>query len=216
MADTSDTVAPQTIPADKSGAGAARTRSRWLFLAIALVTWSCWHFPQVALNVRDVDASYQAVLAYAHKTGMQFGQDLVCSYGPLGYLSNECFIPSTPWVARMFFEVIFGLIIATGFCLLAWRIAWPWRLVLLGFFILVVSPLHWYGDALYADLGIFTWGLLCFLESGPRLRAFVLALVALAVLGALVKFTFLILGVLTIGLVACDLVLRGNRRLAAG
>lgn len=201
--------------AEVSDSGTARPKRAWLFVAIAFVSWSCWRFPQIAFNTQALDASWQAVLSYAHRTGMQFGSDVVFTYGPLGYLSNECFSPDTP-VARLFFEVVFGVVIATGFCLLAWRIAWPWRLVLLAFFIFLASPLHWDGDALYADLGLFTWGLLCFLESGPRLRVCVPALVGLAIIGGLVKFTFLILGVFTIAPVACDLALRGNRRLAAG
>jgi hypothetical protein len=201
--------------ADASDTGAARARNGWLFAAIAIVSWSCWRFPQIAFNTRALDPSWEAALIYARKTGMQFGQDIVSTYGPLGYLSIECFSPYAS-VERLIFEVLFGVVIATGLCLLAWRIAWPWRVVMLGFFILVGSPLHWDGDALYADLGLFTWGLLCFLETGPRLRSYVSALVALAVVGAMVKITFLILGVLTIGLVACDLVLRGRRGLAAG
>src|SRR5579862_1484648 len=216
MADTLDPgAATRTITADPLDTGAARAKNRWLLAAIAFVSWSCWRFPQIPPNTLNVDPSWQALLVYARKTGMQFGQDFVFTHGPLGYLSIECFSPYAP-VARLFFEVAFGVVIATGLCLLAWRITWPWRVALLGFFIFVASPLHWNGDALYADLGLFTWGMLCFLESGPRLRSCVLALTGLAVVGALVKFTFLILGVLTIGLVACDLVLRGHRALAAG
>ena len=201
--------------ADAADTGASRAKNGWLIAAIAVVSWSCWRFPQIVFNTPLLDRSWQAVLVYARKTGMQFGRDIVSTYGPLGYLSIECFWPYAP-VARLIFEFIFGVAIAAGLCLLAWRIAWPWRLVLLVFFIFVASPLHWDGGALYADLGLFTWGMLCFLESGPRLRSYVLALVGLAVVGALVKFTFVILGVLTIGLVGCDLVLRGHRRLAAG
>lgn len=201
--------------ADAADTGASRAKNGWLLAAIAVVSWSCWRFPQIPFNVQSLDTSWEAVLAYAHKTGMQFGQEIVSTYGPLGYLSIECFSPYG-WIGRLFFEVIYGVVIATGLCLLAWRIAWPWRVVLLVFFIFVGSPLHWDGGALYADLGLFTWGLLCFMESGPRLRSYVVALVGLAVVGALVKFTFLILGVFTIGLLACDLILRGRRTLAAG
>lgn len=200
--------------ADAVETGAGRAKCGWLLAAIAVVSWSCWRFPQIPFNTEGLDFSWEAVLVYAHKGGMQFGQDIVSTYGPLGYLSIDCFPPHAP-VARLVFEIIFGVVIATGLCLLAWRIAWPWRVGLLVCFLLMTSPLHWDGAVLYADLGLFTWGLLCFLESGPRLRSYALALVGLAVVGALVKFTFLILGVLTIGLVACDLVLRGRRGMAA-
>ena len=220
MADSLD-VAPEVVvrtdhSADNSvDTGAGRTKSRWLFVAIAIVSWSCWCFPEKPLHTRYVDPSWQAVLSYAGEMKMQFGHDIVFTYGPLGYLSGDCFSPYAP-VTRLFFEVIFGVVIATGLCLLAWRITWPWRLVLLGFFIFLTTPLHWNGDALYADLGLFAWGLLCYLESGSRLRSYVLALAGFAVVAALIKFTFLILGVLTIGLVACDLILRRRHALAAG
>lgn len=201
--------------ADAADTGAGRAKTGWLFAAIAVVSWSCWRFPQIPFNTQNLDSSWEGVQVFARITRMQFGQDIVHTYGPLGYLSIERFSPYGP-VARLFFEIIFGVVIATGLCLLAWRIARPWRLFLLAYFIFMASPLHWDGDALFADVGLFTWGMLCFLESGPRLRSYVLALVGLAVVGALVKFTYLILGVLTIGLVGCDLIMRGHRSLVAG
>ncbi len=186
----------------------------WLLAAILLVALSCFRFPHGTIT-QQLDPSWSGVLVYAHETGLQFGRDIVFTYGPLGLFSISCFLPQAA-VARMVFEVAMGLGIASGLCLVAWRMAFPWRCVLLGFFIFVSMPLHWGGDALLVDLGIFAWGLLCFLESGPRLTMLTVPLVVLVVIGALMKFTFLVTGLFTIVLLASDLALRGRRALAAG
>lgn len=156
-----------------------------------------------------------AVLFYAREKGLQFGRDIVFTYGPLGFLSINCFSPDCATL-RIFFEIAAGIGIATGLCLVAWRLALPWRIAVIGFFIFLSCPLHWGGAALFLDLGLFTWALLCFLESGPRLRIFVSILAALAAAGALIKFTFLVTGLFTIGLLTGDLVLRRRRALAVG
>jgi hypothetical protein len=186
----------------------------WLLGTIALVAWACLRFPKDTMTAR-LDPSWSGVLVYAHEHDLQFGRDIVWTYGPLGFLSVSCFFPQIA-LARIFFELALGCGIATALCLVAWRMAVPWRVGMLGFFVLVSMPLHWGGDALLVDLGIFAWGLLCFLESGRRLTLFTLPLVALVVTGALIKFTFLVIGSFTIGLLACDLALRGRRALAFG
>jgi hypothetical protein len=191
---------------------AAPVRPWFLLATIALVAGACFHFPDGTFT-QILDSSWGAVLVYAREKGLQFGRDIVFTYGPLGFLAIHYFSPYAA-VARIFFEIAFGLGIATGLCLLAWRLTLPWRIAMLAFFIFVATPYHLIGDALYLDTGLFAWAFLCFLDTGPRLRPFVCALVILAAVGALVKFTYLITGCFTIGLVACDLALRRRRTLA--
>ena len=186
----------------------------WLGVAIALVALSCFRFPDGLFN-KLLDPSWSGVLVHAHEKGMQFGSDIVFTYGPLGFLSIASFLPQVAG-ARIIFEILVGLWIASGLCFLAWRIAVPWRLAMLGYFLFVSMPLHWGGDALVIDVGIFCWGLLCLLESGPRLRVYSASLAMIVGTGALVKFTFLVSGLFTIVLVACDLLMRGRRALAVG
>jgi hypothetical protein len=186
----------------------------WLLATIALVAWTCFTFPQETLTQLP-DPSWMSVLVYAREKGMQFGRDIVFTYGPLGFLSISGFSPSVA-VVRIFFEIALGFVIAAGLCLVAWRTSIIWRFVLLGFFICVSKPLHWGGAALFMDLGLFVWGMLCFLESGPRLTIYTLVLAVLAALGAFTKFSFLVMGLFTVGILACDLALRGRRALAAG
>lgn len=186
----------------------------WMAAAIVLVSVSCLHFPDGVFN-KSLDPSWSGVLVYVHEKGMQFGSDIVFTYGPLGFLSISSFLPQVAG-ARIVFEILVGVWIATGLCLLAWRIALPWRLMMLAYFVFVSLPLHWGGDALVIDVGIFCWGMLCLLESGPRLPVYCAALALLIVVGALVKFTFLVSGLFTIVLVACDLLMRGKRVLTVG
>lgn len=204
----------QTDGAKDTGSALPATGRGWLIATIALVAWSCLRFPQATLNPM-LDPSWAGVLLYAREKGMQFGHDLVCTYGPLGFLSIEFFSPVVAGL-RIFFELALCTGIATGLCLVAWRMTLPWRIGLLVFFICVATPVHWGGGALYLDLGLFAWAFLCFLESGPRLRYFALALVILAAVGALIKITFFVTGLFTIGLLACDLALRRKGDVAAG
>ena len=140
-------------------------------------------------------------------------------------MSDETGCPETdasfrlsPYAAgtRILFEITAAIGIATGLCLLVWQMTRPWRLAVLGFFIFISCPLHWGGVALFLDFGLFAWGLLCFLESGPRLRIYSPALTILTAVAALTKFTFLLTGSFTLGLLACDLVLRRRPVLAMG
>ncbi|HZV34832.1 MAG TPA: hypothetical protein VFB72_09695 [Verrucomicrobiae bacterium] len=192
---------------------APAARRLWLVAAIAIVSLACFSFPQATFN-QTLDPSWASVLVYAHQKGLAFGRDIVCTYGPLGFLSIEFFSPFSP-AMRTLFEILFGAGIATGICLLAWRMTLAWRLVLLAFFIFATSPLHWGGDGLYVDVGLFAWGMLCFVENGRRLPIFVAALVILAAVGALIKNTFLVTGFFTIALVGLNLFFRKRALQAA-
>src|ERR1700722_1958153 len=178
MADDPQTVAPKPDAESPSRLRRPATHFGPLLGTIALVTWACLRFPQATINP-SLDSSWMAVLIYAREKGLQFGRDIVFTYGPLGFISIECFSPYGA-ALRIIFEIAAAIGIATGLCLVAWRLTLPCRLAMLGFFIFISCPLHWGGVALFLDLGLFAWGLLCFLESGPRLRIFVSALAVLA------------------------------------
>jgi hypothetical protein len=186
----------------------------WLAAAIALVSLSCFHFPTTTFR-NGIDPSWMIVLHYARQKGWHMGRDIISLYGPWGFLAQEWFYPHAA-VIRIFFEIAVGCAIATGLCLVAWRMKVIWRIVALGYFVLVAAPCHPGGDALFIDLGLFCWGLLCLLETGPRLPVFACVLATLAAAGALVKNTTLITGLFTIALIAFSSFLRGRRILGAG
>jgi hypothetical protein len=209
----STNVSPETASGSKSAP--EHCRVQWSALGMAvLVALTCLRIPQRSLNT-GIDDSWGGVLVYAHEKGLQFGRDIVFTYGPLGIFSISGFSPAMAW-PRIIYEVLLCYGIAAGLCLLAWRITIGWRTVLLGFFLFISAPIHWGGDDLLIDVGLLSWGLLCWLESGRRLKFCALCLVALAAVCALIKFTLLVVGGMTIAMVACDLALRGQRRLASG
>ena len=90
------------------------------FLAAVLLMLSFVTFPAAPPD-NSVDSSLSGVLSYAHQQGLQFGPDLVFTYGPLGFL---IFFYFSPWAAglRMAADVALCLVTATGLCLVAWRL----------------------------------------------------------------------------------------------
>src|ERR1035438_9042040 len=80
---------------DPEGAAVAPQRSVVLpLLAALLVMLSYLTLPCPGKDLdMDADVSLNEVLAYAHQVGLQFGTDLVCTYGPLGYAIFVYFSP---------------------------------------------------------------------------------------------------------------------------
>ncbi len=162
----------------------------------------------------DSDTSLSAVLNYAQQQGLQFGTDLVFTYGPLGYLIFFYFSPNAAGM-RMVVDVAFCLTVAAGLCLVAWRLRWVWRCFLVGVFMFVAANLHPRTD-LVMDTGFLCWGLLCWVETDRRLAVAVLVFTAFAVFGALAKTSIIFMGGLSVLLVAGGLVARGEWRLGLG
>ena len=78
-----------------------------------------------------VDASWLPVLQWAHEHGLQFGTDVVFTYGPLGYLlAPYCFKPPSNWLilvnAALCFQIALGLAsvrVEVGAGMEAWAVA---------------------------------------------------------------------------------------------
>jgi hypothetical protein len=203
------------LPPDPPSAGAASARGVAMpLLAAVLVMLTFVIIPPAPwdLNV-DADTSSSAVLNYAHQQGLQFGTDIVYLYGPLGYLTYFYFSPHAAGM-RMAVDTVLCFIVAAGVCLLAWRLRFVWRCLLLGIFMFLAANVEARTD-LVIDTGILCWGLLCFVESGRRLAVAVLAFAALAAFGSLAKTLVLLIAGLSVVVLAGDLVARGHRRRAA-
>ncbi len=162
-----------------------------------------------------LDPSWGAVLDYAHAKKLQFGTDIVFAYGPLGYLAGQWFTGHAPgW--RMLFDVALDFGIAAGVCLVAWRTLIYWRVLLLGFFVLLPATIRPGVFDVPMEIGLFCWTLLCLVETRPRVQYFAAILGALAVLGSMVKFTLLVIALISIVTVTANFILRGKPRLAVG
>ncbi len=205
-------------PADGAGPAAETpglSRGRWLLaLVIGALTLVTLRVPQEVLK-GVIDDSWNAALVYAHVNHFKFGDDVVFTYGPLGYLVINHFMTDTA-VPRLLLGLLMTGLTVTGLCVLAWRMKWPWRLAWAAVFLVSCGVLHWAGDDLFTELALLAWGMLCLLESGGRLKAALACLLLTALIAALIKFTLAVVACLALGTVACDLVLRNQKRLAAG
>ena len=167
-----------------------------------------------ALTTVDLDPSWGVVLQYAHDHKLQFGTDIVFTYGPLGYLAIEWFNGQAP-LLRMAFDVMLDFTIAAGVCLIAWRTRVHWRILLLGVFVLLPASIRPGYFDVPTEIGLFCWTLLCLVETQPRVRVFAGVLAALAAVLSMIKFTLLLIAAISLLTVAANFVLRGKIRLAA-
>jgi hypothetical protein len=183
-------------------------------VAALLLTFLITRIPrEVATN--SLDSSWGAVLSYAHEKHLQFGTDIVFTYGPLGYLDQQWFTGRGEGL-RMFFDFLRGFGIALGACLLAWRMSLVWRCVFLGVFILLPATIHPEKIEPLMEAGLFCWGALNLLEAGRHNRFFALGLILMATVGSLGKFTFFLMATMTVAVAACELVNRGRQKLGFG
>ncbi len=194
---------------DKSLSGSSRVLGPLLFaLGATLVLLT---IPRLPLGT-DLDSSWSAVLGYAHQHGLQFGTDIVFTYGPLGFLTSFYF-SQTP-VLRVIVDGLLCFCVAAGVGFCAWRVRSPWRWFLLVTFVFFAANAEPRTDLL-VDLGLLGWGLLCLCESGPRLGRCLAVLGGLAVFAALTKIPFLFAAGLTVAAVGCDLLARRRWQPAA-
>src|SRR5437773_12367012 len=107
-------------------------------------------------------------------------------------------------------DVLLGLMVAAGVCLVAWRQTVVWRGLLLCGFVYLAANIDPRADLLIY-IGLLCWGLLCLIESGGRLAFSALNFTVLAVFGVLVKANFLFVAGLSAAVIVSDLVLRGRR-----
>jgi hypothetical protein len=213
----------------------------WLaILLVSLVaTLTFITIPRYPYFIDDA-LSEKAVLSYANEHGLQFGKDIVFTYGPLGFLVSRYFF-SHAADARMATDFVTCFATALGIALLAWKIGrvlpnpgplpqgegesvgrgseWMrlstlWKWLLIGIFIFLCSNIDPRAD-LVLYIGLFSWGLLCFLESGFCLALSTTVFFGLAAFSVLVKANFLVLVGLSSVLIVLDLGARG-KILAAG
>lgn len=165
------------------------------------------------LTTPDLDPSWGVVLDFAHAHKLQFGTDIVFTYGPLGYLAIEWFIDRAP-LLRMLFDVMLDFSIAAGVCLVAWRTRIGWRLFLLAVFVLLPASIRPGYFDVPTEIGLFCWTLLCLVETQPRIRYYAAVLVIVAAVLSMIKFTLLLITAISILTVAGNFVLRNKIRLA--
>lgn len=171
-------------------------------ITLAPLLWRC---PQGHL-----DSSWGAVLWHAREHGLQFGTDVVFTYGPLGHVTVGC-AADGPWVATFWLVTGFVLLAFVPVAILVRRL--PWQVAIACAAAILALP--WYTTALdtLVPLGLLAWGVLA-LTDERHSRWTWLGLALLAGLGGLAKFTWLVIGLVTVSAVSGDLVLRRRPRAA--
>jgi hypothetical protein len=169
---------------------------------------------QTELQAYEADPSLSAILNYAHQHLLQFGTELVYTYGPLGYLIFPYSYPHAE-ALPMLVAMALSFVVAAGLCLAAWRLPLVWRSALLAGFVWTAANLDLRTD-LVMNVGLLCWGLLCFMESDRRLVVCIVAFTALAAFAALAKISFLFVAGGSVVVLAIDLLLRDRRWLALG
>lgn len=172
-----------------------------LFISLVFLT-----VPMAAADL-GVDASWCAVLNWAHERGLQFGRNIVFTYGPLGYLIAPYTLTQPSWLLILANEALCFHVVV-GLCLVAWRLAWPWRWLLLGTFVVEGANAELRAD-LALEVGLLCWGLLGINGSGRTQKLCVAGLLLLATFAALSKVVYLFVAGFSLCAITCCL-MAGN------
>lgn len=154
-----------------------------------------------------LDASWNFVLGYARLHHLQFGTEIVFTYGPWGYLTMPYMLPEL-FGDRVAWEFLFKAGLAMAVTLCAARLPW-WRALMLIIFSALMLAM--FGDASYNFvLAVLLWSNATAINPDRRLAPAASG----AVLGffALQKFTFFVFTTAGIGGVCCVLIARRHLR----
>jgi len=197
-----------------SGLGGAKRASQNHIITItawavaACFTWlSIIYLPREVLSP-TLDPSYQGALSYFAEKQMQFGQEVMFTYGPLGYLVPEIY-DGTFVDRKLICELLSKLVIAAVVIWLARHLAYLYRVL---FLLLVwISPCL---GASYPEVLLYLCiaGAGLILSSDDRTHYFVAPLLVFLVFVSLVKFTLLLYSASIIIFLAVHWAFRRNWR----
>jgi hypothetical protein len=203
MSDHPFSTVEESCQAPAAPAGANRVAAPLLtalFLAVALPS-----IPAAAVDT-SLDCSWHAVLAYAHQHKWHAGTEIVFPFGPLGFL----FLPNYAGAsvnARLLLDFAYSYTVLAGAALLAWRMSWGWRVLLLALIAGTFTAMDTVSQA-----GLLCWGLLCVLGRLRQAFACAWVLALLIAFSALRKFNLLLVGAGTCVLLGSYHAMHGERR----
>lgn len=160
-----------------------RVRAALIALWVAAVAIATYPAALVAPGP-GLDSSWTIALAWAARLHLQFGTQIIWTYGPLGYLGHQNYAFFGQWLASSLALAVthIGFIVLVAVLLARQRVGWP---LWVGFALLVQLPLSSF-PSLEAELPIAAVILLCLAYESPgrisRTACSVLAGSALAVL----------------------------------
>lgn len=154
-------------------------------------------------TMSGIDASWQASIEYAAVHKLQFGRDIVFTYGPLGFLGSQCsqghFI-----LLRVLFAFVWAVLTACALLHAVRAGKGPVRALLLVWIILFAS----FGDLEQNAFFVMAWCSVLLLDRHLKVPVSA-AIASLLALLSLIKFTLFLGAVIT---VACFLIHRAGER----
>jgi hypothetical protein len=192
-----------TTGANASAGRASLSRGWWLtaFLTLFLALWTIvpWRPAPVSGDAPYLDPSWMVVLHLAFLDGLAFGQDIVFTYGPWGFVATRTYVPGTfGWLLAAWIVLAASIWFAAFGVALATMRSAMWAALWMGALLLVVSLGF---EAAYMAVAVL-FVVAAAGEGRSRLLTGATALLAalLAWLG-LVKFTYFGLGTALVVLV---------------
>jgi len=146
-----------------------------------------------------LDASWQAMLIHAHAQGLQFGRDVIFTWGPWGFLCSLTHLGRTAAVPILVWQVAGQLLIAFALVTLTRELV-PWRRIA---FVAALLAFHWlFQDTVYFVLTALV-AISGLMKPGARI-ARLLAWTLLLGFLAQIKFTyFVITSAAVLAAIAC-------------
>lgn len=152
-----------------------------------------------------LDASWQLMLIHAHEAGLQFGREVIFTWGPWGFLCNGYHMGATGAVPLLLWQTAGKLGMALGMVLLTRGLV-AWRRMA---FVVLFLAFHW----LFLDTEYFTFIALAVVAGMQgRETPWAGAMMCAAALGfvAQLKFTYLVLSGVGLASAAACWALRGS------
>lgn len=181
----------------------------WVFRILGFVTMTALAFTLPQFPTLELDASWRMALGKFFMEGRQFGQEIVFTYGPLGWAMGKTYWGSH-WGALIGWHVVQAVIFTAIVFWHAYRLSGYSRVFFFLFFFLFGLS---YQDAMHQIIMAFAGMELIRRQPAPW-RWSSLALLSLLVVLSLVKFTNLLLGFFLV-LLAGGLAFWQQRRPAA-
>lgn len=176
------------------------------FVCFLLAYVSSFILSGVSAPRPDLDESYQVVLEYARTHNFQFGQDIVFTFGPLGFLNTWVSQGLFP-VQRIIFALAWSGIVAWSATGLARQIPGPMKYVFLVWF-LIYSNVGWLEQHAFL---VMAYGCMILMGEVHNRKAAAATFLSFFVFLSLIKFTFFMAA--TLSVIICVLVQVGKRNI---
>jgi len=165
---------------------AVQIQHSWLWLICFVAAYiSSFFLSGGSAPQADLDQSYQVVLEYARTHNFQFGEEIIFTFGPYGFLNTWISQGMFP-LQRVFFALVWSCFVAWSAIGLAQQIQGRLKYLFLIWF-LIYSPLGWLEQH---ALLVMIYGCMILMDDAENHKGAMVSFLTLFALLALIKFTF--------------------------